>query len=104
MVLDARNRVVEISHTQRTATALERLILHVQTGGVCQRRACGNGPRTGHTLVPHHAELFSHTGTTTLDDTVWICEVDHDHHLHGQGLNLTLKDGRVIGPHGWVRR
>jgi hypothetical protein len=104
MVMDARNRVVEVSHTQRTATALERLILHVQTGGVCQRRACGNGPRTGHPLVPHHVELFSDTGTTALDDTVWICDVDHDHYLHGQDRNLTLKDGRVIGPNGWVRR
>jgi hypothetical protein len=104
MVLDARNRVVEVSHTQRTATALERLILHVQTAGVCQRRACGNGPRTGHPLVPHHVELFSRTGTTALDDTVWICEVDHDHYLHGHDRNLTLKDGRVIGPRGWVRR
>jgi hypothetical protein len=104
MVLDAKNRVVEVSHTQRTATALERLMLHVQTGGVCQRRGCAHGPGSGHVLVPHHVELFSQTGTTAFDDTVWICELDHDHHLHGQGRNLTLKDGRVIGPSGWVRR
>ena len=104
MVLDARNRVVEVSHTQRTATALERLILHVQHGGVCQRRACRNGPGNGHPLVPHHVGLFSDTGTTSLEDTAWLCDVDHDHYLHGQDRNLTLRDGRVIGPRGWVRR
>ena len=103
MVLDAKNRVVEVSHTQRTATALERLMLHVQTGGICQRRACGNGPGNGHPLVPHHVGLFSRTGTTALDDTAWLCDVDHDHYLHEQKRNLTLKDGRVIGHAGWVR-
>lgn len=104
MVLDARNRVIEVSHTQRTATALERLILHVQTGGVCQRRSCRNGPGNGHALVPHHVGLFSETGTTALEDTAWLCDVDHDHYLHEQKRNLTLKDGRVISHSGWVRR
>jgi hypothetical protein len=103
MVLDSTNRVVEVSHTQRTATALERLMLHVQTGRVCQRRACGNGPRTGHRLVPHHVDPFSSSGRTALQDTVWICD-DHDHYLHERGHTLTLKNGSVIGPHGWVRR
>lgn len=103
MVLDAKNRVIEVSHTQRTATALERLILHVQTGGVCQRRACRNGPGNGHALVPHHVGLFSETGTTALEDTAWLCDVDHDHYLHEQKRNLTLKDGRVISPTGWLR-
>jgi hypothetical protein len=104
MVLDAGNRVVQVSHSQRTATALERLLLHVQTGGVCQRRACSHGPGTGHRLVPHHVDPFSTSGRTALEDTVLLCEIDHDHHLHDQQHTLTLKDGRVIGPSGWVRR
>lgn len=104
LVRDARRRVVEVSHTQRTATALERLLLHAQWGGTCARRRCGRGPATGHRLVPHHGELFSVTGTTSLEDTVPLCEVDHDHYLHGQGLELELEDGRILGPSGWVRR
>ncbi len=104
LVLDAKRRVVEVSHTQRTSTGLERLLLGVQCGGVCQRKGCGNGPATGHRLIPHHGELFSNTGRTSLADTVMFCEIDHDHELHGKGRTLELKDGRVLGPHGWVRR
>ncbi len=104
LVLDATRRVVEVSHTQRTSTALERLLLGVQCGGVCQRKGCGDGPATGHRLIPHHGELFSNTGRTSLADTVMFCEIDHDHELHGKGRTLELKDGRVLGPHGWVRR
>jgi hypothetical protein len=104
LVLSATHRVIEVSHTQRTSTAIERLILNVQCGGICQRDSCGNGPHNGHQLRPHHAELFSNTGTTELDDSILICDVDHDHELHGKGRALRLKDGRILGPHGWIRR
>jgi len=103
-VLDSASRVVEASHTQRTSTALERLILKVQGGVVCSGAGCARGPATGHRLIPHHASLFSRTGTTELADTVLFCEIDHDHHLHDQRRTLRLKDGRVLGPDGWVRR
>jgi len=104
LVLDVRRRVVEASHSQRTSTALERLILKVQGGASCSGAGCARGPATGHRLIPHHASLFSHTGTTELADTVLLCEIDHDHELHNKGRTLTLKDGRVLGPEGWVRR
>ena len=104
LVLDAPRRVMEVSHTQRTSTALERLILKVQGGAVCCGAGCARGPATGHRLIPHHGSLFSHTGTTELADTVLLCEPDHDHDLHAQGRHLTLKDGRILGPDGWVRR
>ena len=104
MVLDARNRVIEASHTQRTATAFERLILTVQGGATCTGAGCARGPATGHRLIPHHGSLFSATGTTELDDAVALCEIEHDHELHGKRKNIRLKDGRVLGPDGWVRR
>lgn len=104
LLLDARRRVVQVSHTQRTSTALERLILKVQGGAVCCGAGCARGPATGHRLIPHHASLFSSTGRTELADTVLLCELDHDHHLHHHGRTITLKDGRVLGPHGWLRR
>lgn len=96
--------MVEVSHTQRTSTALERLILKVQGGAVCLGAGCARGPATGHRLIPHHGSLFSHTGTTELDDVVLLCEVDHDHELHSRKRHIRLKDGRVLGPDGWIRR
>lgn len=104
LVLDAQNRVIQVSHTQRTGTALERMILKTQGGAVCAGSGCARGPATGHRLIPHHVSLFSVTGVTELSDTVLLCEPEHDHELHGKGRNLRLKDGRVIGPEGWVRR
>ena len=53
--------------------------------------------------MPHHGDLFSHTGVTSLDDAVPLCKQDH-HYLHDDRLLLKLKDGRWIGPDGWVRQ
>jgi hypothetical protein len=104
LVLDARNRVVEVSHTQRTSTALERMILKVQGGCVCSGAGCARGPATGQRLIPHHPDLFSKTGVTEIENTVLLCELEHDYYLHGLGRTLRLKDGRILGPDGWVRR
>ncbi len=103
LVLDAAGRVIGASHTGRTATALERMIAHVQWGGHCAAAGCIRGPDTGHPIVPHHGALFSHTGTTALHDTIPLCERDH-HYLHADRCTLRLKDGRRIGPDGWVQR
>jgi len=103
LVLDANHRVIEASHTSRTATALERTILHLQWGGHCAATGCTRGPHSGHRLIPHHAELFATTKTTALHDTVPLCEQDH-HYLHDDHQNLRLTDGRTIGPHGWVQQ
>jgi hypothetical protein len=101
MVLGASRRVVQVSHTGRTLTALERQILHLEWGGVCGVAGCTRGPASGHPLVPHHVELFSHTGLTSLADTVPLCEQDH-HYLHDDRRLIKLKDGRWIGPDGSV--
>lgn len=101
MVLDAGRRVVEVSHTQRTLTALERQILYLQWGYTCARDGCIRGPATGDPLVPHHGNLFSHGGTTSVADSVPFCKQDH-HHLHDDKRVLKLKDRRWIGPDGWA--
>jgi hypothetical protein len=101
MLLDARRRVVDTSHTQRTLTAAERQILHLEWGGYCARAGCCRGPSSGDRLVPHHASLFSTTGATSLDDTVPLCEQDH-HLLHAKNAPLRLKNGRTLGPDGWI--
>jgi hypothetical protein len=101
MVLDAGRRVVEVSHTQRTLTAIERQILYLQWGHACARDSCIRGPATGDPLVPHHGNLFSQCGTTSVADSVPFCKQDH-HYLHDDRRVLKLKDGRWIGPDGWV--
>lgn len=102
MVLDAGRRVVEVSHTQRTATALERQIVHLQWGHTCARHACTRGPATGDPLTPHHGNPFALCGTTSISDTVPLCDQDH-HYLHDDRRVLKLKDGRWLGPDGWAR-
>jgi hypothetical protein len=94
---------VQLSHTQRTLTALERQVLHLHWGGACGAAGCTRGPATGHKLIPHHAELYSHTGLTTLEDTVPLCEQDH-HYLHDDRQLIKLGDGRWIGPDGWAHQ
>jgi hypothetical protein len=101
LVLDAGRRVLEASHTQRTATALERLIVHTTWAGRCAVAGCARGPNTGHRLTPHHAELYSTTRTTSLADTVPLCDSDHDL-LHRRRRALRLRDGRWVGPDGWT--
>ena len=101
LVLDARSRVIDLSHDERTLKAYERLMLRVESGGVCATAGCSRGPATGDALIPHHARLFASTGVTSREDTVPLCEADH-HQLHKNDRVLTLKTGRQIGPDGWV--
>ena len=60
---------------------------------------CTRGP--GSRLVPHHAAPWARSGTTSLDDTVLLREQTH-HDLHAGGHVIRLKDGRLLGPDGWV--
>ena len=98
-VLGLGHKVVETSHTERTLKAHERRIKRLETGGRCQGAGCRCGP--GGRLIPHHADPWARTGTTSLDDTVLLCEQTH-HALHS-GRTIRLKDSRRLGPHGWVR-
>ena len=98
-VLTLGRRVLEVSHTQRTLTGVERRIKHLETGGRCQAAGCCTGP--GRRLAPHHATPWAVCGTTRLDDTVLLCDRSHQD-LHVGGRPLRLKDGRLLGPQGWV--
>ena len=98
-VLSLGRKVVEVSHTSRTLTATERRIKRLETGGSCQTAGCARGP--GCRLVPHHPTPYAQCGTTSLSDTVLFCEQDH-HALHVRGVVLRLKDGRRLGPDGWL--
>lgn len=101
-VLDLRGRVVQTSHSERTLKAHERRALDSQTGGHCQG---AGGRRSRHdpgaVLHPHHATPWATCRRTSLADTVQLCDSCHHHVHHGQRA-LRLKDGRRLGPHGWL--
>ena len=98
-VLSLGHKVLELSHTERTLKPHERRAKRLETGNHCQGAGCSHGP--GSRLVPHHADPWNRCGTTSLSDTVLLCEQTH-HHLH-TGHTIVLKDGRRLGPHGWIR-
>lgn len=100
-VLTLDGKVIATSHGQRTLTRAERRALHTQTGGRCQGHGCTRSTsRPGTVLHPHHATPWALTGTTSLADTVHLCDHCHRHVHHGK--TLQLKDGRRLGPDGWL--
>jgi hypothetical protein len=98
-VLSLGHRVIEASHTARTLKPHERAIKHVETGARCQAAGCRSGP--GRRLIPHHGNPWARCRTTSLYDTVLVCEQSH-HDLHTGGHTLRLKDGRWLNEHGWT--
>lgn len=98
-VMSLGRKAIETSHTARTLTGRERRAKHLETGGHCQGAGCPRGP--GLRLVPHHATPWARCRTTSLSDTVLLCEQTH-HDLHSGGKTLLLKDGRWLGPDGWA--
>lgn len=100
-VLSLGNKVIESSHTERTATPHERRIKHLETGGICQGAGCSRGSPTGDSLVPHHATPYAICKQTSLEDTVLLCPMSHDD-VHVGGKTIRLKDGRYLNATGWV--
>jgi len=99
LVLGLGRKVIETSHTERTLKAHERRALQVQWGGRCAGAGCTSPPGTP--LVPHHATPWHRTGTTSLRDTVPLCDTTH-HDLHTGNRTIRLRDGRRLSPHGWT--
>ncbi len=98
-VLGLGRKVLAVSHTGRTLTATERRAKRIETGGACEVAGCARGP--GHRLVPHHPTPYAECGRTSLSDTVLLCERNH-RDLHVGRKALRLKDGRRLGPDGWL--
>ncbi|TAL16304.1 MAG: DUF222 domain-containing protein [Frankiales bacterium] len=97
-VMSLGRKVIEASHTERTLKPHERRAKHAETGGRCQTAGCRCRP--GQRLIPHHVYAFARHGTTSLQETVLLCE--RDHALLHQGKTIRLRDGRLIDEHGWV--
>src|SRR4051812_2379199 len=98
-VMGIGGRVIEMSHTARTLKPHERRAKLMETGEVCQAAGCH--PPPGTPLVPHHPDAFARSGTTSFFDTVMLCDPSHDD-VHVGGKTIRLKDGRLLGPNGWV--
>ncbi|HEU0103703.1 MAG TPA: hypothetical protein VFR07_15390 [Mycobacteriales bacterium] len=92
--------MLEISHSERTAKAHERLLVATRWGNRCAEAGCPSPPGTP--LVPHHGAPWHSTGSTSADDTFPLCDLTHDH-LHVRGRTITLRDGTRLGPEGVVR-
>ncbi len=67
----------------------------------CAVSGCPCPPGTP--LTPHHVEPYGHTGRTSYADTAMVCD-GHHHDIHEGRRALRLRDGRSIGPDGWVLR
>ena len=102
-VLSLGGRVIETSHTERTLKPHERRIKKIETGNCCQIAGCRcrPGPGRANRLVPHHPDGYAKCGSTSLGDTVWICDRNH-HDLHTGNKTLRLRDGRWLNEHGWT--
>ena len=99
-VLSLGHKVIETSHTSRTLNPHERKVKQIETGGVCETAGCGRGDPTGHPLIPHHITPYAQCQTTSLKDTVLLCEISHAHVHHGN--TLRLKNGRRINEQGYA--
>ncbi len=102
LVMSLAGRVLEMSHSERTLKGPERRALYAQTGGVCQASGCVRSTRdTGAIMHAHHGTPWARCGSTSLDDTVLLCDASHAD-IHEGGRVIRLKDGRRLGPDGWV--
>ena len=98
-VLSIGHQVIEMSHTVRTLKPHERKAKLVEVGGRCQAAGCTHPPGTR--LIPHHPEPYALSGSTSFYDTVMVCERCHAH-IHVGEQVIRLRDGRLLGPAGWV--
>ena len=53
-------------------------------------------------MIPHHPEAYAKSGTTSFYDTVMLCEGGCHDDIHVGGQVVRLRDGRLLGPEGWV--
>lgn len=97
VIFDAAGRPVGASGTHRNATPRERRALQAQWGG-CSIDGCSQPySRTR----PHHVVPWWLSKITRLRDLAPVCE-HHHHDIHEGQRALRLRDGRLIGPTGWV--
>lgn len=101
-VLSLGGKALRAVHAQRTLTALERQALKIETGGRCAADGCcPEKPDPLVTLIPHHAQLFSKNGSTSLGETLAFCLTSHQD-LHEGKRTILLRDGRYLNESGFT--
>ena len=98
-VLSLGHRVMQSSHTERTLKPHERRAKRVQPAGSAKPPGCPPDPTD--LWYPTTPTPWSHCHTTSVNDTVLLCENSHQD-LHTGGRTLTLRDGRRLNASGWV--
>ena len=101
-VLGLGGKALRTVHTQRTLTGRERRALAIETGARCVGIGCC--PDTPDPLVvlrPHHARRYADHGSTSLDETLPVCDTLH-HDLHEGHKTVRLRDGRYLNEQGFT--
>ena len=101
-VLSLGGKALRVVHSQRTLTGHERRALQLEGGDRCVGDGCCSGlPDLLTPLRPHHVFGFAEDQSTSLDESLPVCDVLH-HDLHEGHKTVRLRDGRYLNEHGWV--
>jgi hypothetical protein len=102
LLLSRGSKPLGIVHTARTLTGTELTAARVQFNNRCAGVGCCPGtPDPLTPLVPHHVRRHALTGTTSLDETLLVCERLHQD-LHLGKRTVRLRDGRLVTEDGFV--
>jgi hypothetical protein len=88
------------THTGRTLTALERKASLIQHGRACDGQRCCTNHDPLVTLVPHHLYSYAKHQKTSIAETIWLCDSQHDA-LH-RGNTIQHKAGRWLNSNGFT--
>ena len=101
-VLGLGGKALRTVHAQRTLTGRERKALAIETGARCAGiGCCPDKPDPLVVLRPHHARRYADDGSTSLDETLPVCDTLH-HDLHEGGKTVRLRDGRYLNEQGFT--
>ncbi len=101
-VLTLGGKALRTIHSQRTLTADERRALDLEGAGRCAGDGCCPGtPDPLTVLRPHHVLGYAEDQTTSLEETLNVCDTLH-HDLHTGKRTVKLRDGRWLNENGLV--
>ncbi len=93
---------VGIVHTGRTVTGTELKAVRVQHDNRCPGiDCCPSEPDPLVPLIPHHVRQHAVHGTTSVSETLLVCDRLHAD-IHTGKRTIRLRDGRLITEEGWL--
>ncbi len=101
-VLSRGGQALRAVHLGRTLTALERRGAHLEHRNRCAGvGCCRSGLDPTVELRPHHVIGYADSGSTSLDDTILVCDVLH-RDIHEGHRRVRLRNGRHLTEAGWA--